>query len=32
MNYELFTPSITKDYNIREFKKDLKIFFEITTV
>ena len=32
MKFELFTPAITKDYNLRDFKKDLKVFFEVAAV
>ena len=32
MRLEFFTLNITKDYGIREFKKDLKVFFEVATV
>jgi dynein heavy chain 2 len=32
MRYELFTPSITKDYSIKDFKKDLKSYIEIVTL
>ena len=29
MNYSFMTPSITKDYSIREFKKELKVIMEL---
>jgi len=29
MRLELFTPSMTKDYAPRDFKKDLKTYFEV---
>lgn len=31
-SYEYQTLSLTKDYSLKEFKKDLKIFFEVATV
>ena len=31
LRYELVTPSITKDYSVREFKKELKVFIEKAT-
>ena len=32
MKFEYFTPAVTKNYGIREFKKDLKTYFEVATV
>ena len=32
MKFEFFSLNISKDYGTREFKKDLKIIFEIATV
>jgi len=32
MRFELFTLSLTKEYILRDFKKDLKSFFEVATV
>jgi len=29
MNYSFMTPAITKDYSIREFKKELKTILEL---
>ena len=31
MRFELFTPSLTKDYQLKDFKKDLKTYFEVAT-
>ena len=32
LRFELFSPSLSKDYGVREFKKDLKFYFEVATV